>query len=94
MHRRARLLGLYAEDRDGPSVPALIGDENPNPQISVVFVVPGFGENAREDEVEMPIPEERRLPPPREMRQNPFGIWEEAPPNDGRPGGKPGDWMG
>jgi hypothetical protein len=72
---------------------AALGDEGVSDiRAFVEFVVPGHATPA-ETEVEMPIPEERRLPPPREMRRNSFGIWEEAPPNDGRPR-KPGDWMG
>jgi hypothetical protein len=86
MHRRARLLGLYAEDRDGPSVPGLIGDENPNPQVAVVFVVPGYGESEREDEVEVeveaPIPGQKLLEPPRPMVRDAFGVWRPLGPTE------------
>ena len=60
------------------------------PLTQVEFVVPGKVPEAPEWQ---PPEGPRLLPAPREMRQNPFGIWEEAPPNDGRPR-KPGDWMG
>jgi hypothetical protein len=79
-------LGLYAEDRDGPSVPGLIGDENPNPQVAVVFVVPGYGESEREDEVEVeveaPIPGQKLLEPPRPMVRDAFGVWRPLGPTE------------
>jgi hypothetical protein len=83
MHRRARLLGLYPGDHDGPSVPALL-NENPHPQISVVFVVPGYGESEREDEVEIerPIPGQKLLEPPRPMVRDAFGVWRPLGPTE------------
>lgn len=73
MRRRAALLGLDAENRNGVSVPALL-DQKPQPQVSVVFVVPGHHEVEADVEVERPIPGQKLLEPPRPMVRDAFGV--------------------
>jgi hypothetical protein len=84
MGRRAKLLGLDFEDRNGTDVSVLL-NEKPMPQVQVTFHVPGCSPIETEIEAEAepaPIPGQKLLEPPRPMARDAFGVWRPLGPTE------------